>query len=125
MTCEVMAVGPRGLRYRCRVPSSTTSAERQRFDRLDALRAVDIVWMAAFHFCYDLNYFRFIHQNFYTNPLWTVQRASIVALFLFCVGLGQAGASPGAGPGDSAGRHLDVRATAGRAQRRPDHPRLE
>ena len=46
--------------------------------------------MAAFHFCYDLNYFRLIHQNFYTDPLWTVQRACIVSAFLFCVGLGQA-----------------------------------
>ena len=46
--------------------------------------------MAAFHFCYDLNYFRFIRQNFYTDPTWTVQRACIVSLFLFCAGLGQA-----------------------------------
>ena len=46
--------------------------------------------MAVFHFCYDLNYFRFIHQNFYTDPLWTVQRTCIVSLFLFCAGLGQA-----------------------------------
>jgi uncharacterized membrane protein len=59
----------------------------ERFDRLDALRGVAIVWMAVFHFCYDLNYFGFIRQNFYTDPLWTVQRACIVALFLFCAGL--------------------------------------
>ena len=60
-----------------------------RFERLDALRAVAIVWMAIFHFCYDLNYFRFIHQNFYTDPIWTGQRTCIVSLFLFCAGLGQ------------------------------------
>ncbi len=60
-----------------------------RFDRLDALRAVAIVWMAIFHFCYDLNYFRFIRQNFYTDPVWTWQRTCIVSLFLFCAGLGQ------------------------------------
>jgi len=46
--------------------------------------------MAAFHFCYDLNYFRFIRQNFHTDPVWTVQRTCIVALFLFCAGMGQA-----------------------------------
>ena len=63
--------------------------ERPRFDRVDALRAGAVLWMAAFHFCYDLNYFRFIHQNFYTNPVWTVQRACIVSLFMFCVGLSQ------------------------------------
>jgi len=67
-------------------------AERSagRFDRLDALRAVAILWMAAFHFCFDLNYYKFIQQNFYTDPFWTVQRSVIVTLFLFCAGFGQA-----------------------------------
>ena len=64
--------------------------ERQRFDRLDALRAVAIVWMAVFHFSFDLNYFGFTTQNFHADPFWTVQRACIVSLFLFCAGFGQA-----------------------------------
>ena len=64
--------------------------ERQRFDRLDAFRAVAIVWMAIFHFCFDLNHFGFTRQNFYTDPFWTTQRSCIVSLFLFCAGLGQA-----------------------------------
>jgi uncharacterized membrane protein len=63
---------------------------KERFERLDALRGMAIVWMAVFHFCFDLNYFGFIRQNFYTDPLWTVQRACIVTLFLFCAGLSQA-----------------------------------
>ena len=62
----------------------------ERFDRLDALRGAAIVWMAAFHFAFDLNHFRLIHQNFHTDALWTWQRACIVTLFLFCAGLGQA-----------------------------------
>ncbi len=62
----------------------------QRFDRLDALRAFAILWMAAFHFCFDLNYFKFIHENFYRDPFWTVQRSMIVTLFVFVSGLGQA-----------------------------------
>ena len=61
-----------------------------RFERLDALRGVAIVWMAAFHFCFDLNHAGFIAQDFYGDPLWTGQRTAIVSLFLFCVGLGQA-----------------------------------
>jgi uncharacterized membrane protein len=61
-----------------------------RFDRLDALRGCAIVWMATFHFCFDLAYFRLTHQNFYRDPFWTVQRTCIVTLFLFCAGLGQA-----------------------------------
>ena len=65
-------------------------AERQRFDRLDALRALAIVWMAVFHFSFDLNHFGFTRQNFYADPFWTLQRSSIVTLFLFCAGVGQA-----------------------------------
>jgi len=61
----------------------------QRFDRLDALRAVAIVWMALFHLAFDLNHFGWLNpkQNFYTDPLWTVQRSCIVSLFLFVAGL--------------------------------------
>jgi uncharacterized membrane protein len=61
-----------------------------RFDRLDALRGAAIAWMTAFHFCFDLNYFGWIRQNFLVDPVWTVQRTCIVSLFLFCAGLSQA-----------------------------------
>ncbi|MEO8081979.1 MAG: heparan-alpha-glucosaminide N-acetyltransferase [Caldimonas sp.] len=61
-----------------------------RFDRLDALRGAAIVWMAAFHFSFDLTHLRFIRQDFYRDPFWTVQRACIVTLFLLCAGAGQA-----------------------------------
>jgi uncharacterized membrane protein len=63
---------------------------RSRFDRLDALRGLAIVWMAVFHFSYDLNYFLFIHQDFHHSPMWTWQRTCIVTLFLLCAGAGQA-----------------------------------
>ncbi|MEO7338527.1 MAG: heparan-alpha-glucosaminide N-acetyltransferase [Caldimonas sp.] len=61
-----------------------------RYDRLDALRAVAIVWMAAFHFSFDLSHFGITHQDFYRDPFWTIQRSCIVTLFLFTAGLGQA-----------------------------------
>jgi uncharacterized membrane protein len=61
-----------------------------RFDRIDALRAVAMLWMTAFHFCYDLNMFGYWKQSFLTDPFWTWQRTCIVSLFLFCAGLGQA-----------------------------------
>ena len=62
----------------------------QRFDSIDAFRGVAIVWMTVFHFCFDLNHFSWLKQNFYTDPFWTWQRTAIVSLFLFCAGLGQA-----------------------------------
>jgi uncharacterized membrane protein len=80
--------------------SSAAVDASTRFERLDALRGFAIVWMALFHFGFDLNHFGFISpkQSFYTDPLWTVQRTCIVSLFLFCAGLGQAVAL-GAGQG--------------------------
>jgi len=74
------------VRYRRRV----TDALSTRFDRLDALRAVAILWMAVFHFFFDLSHFRFIRADFYGDPFWTVQRTCIVTLFLFVAGMGQA-----------------------------------
>lgn len=61
-----------------------------RFDRLDVLRGVAIVWMTIYHFCFDLNYFGWIKQDFYHDPVWTWQRSAIVSLFLLCAGAGQA-----------------------------------
>jgi uncharacterized membrane protein len=64
----------------------------QRFDRIDALRGVAMVWMAVFHFCFDLNHFGLLlpKQNFYVDPFWTQQRIVIVSLFLFTAGVSQA-----------------------------------
>ena len=62
----------------------------QRFDSVDALRGFAMVWMTAFHFCFDLNHFGYIHQNFFSDPIWTWQRTAILSLFLFTAGLGQA-----------------------------------
>ncbi|ROZ68560.1 DUF1624 domain-containing protein [Ramlibacter sp. WS9] len=67
-----------------------TARQAQRYDTIDTLRGVAIVWMTVFHFCFDLNYFGWLKQNFYADPFWTWQRTAIVSLFLFCAGLGQA-----------------------------------
>jgi len=65
-----------------------------RFGRLDALRGLAMVWMALYHFAFDLNHFGWLQpkHNFYTDALWTVQRSAIVTLFLFCAGLSLAAA---------------------------------
>ncbi len=67
-----------------------TPSQPQRLDRLDALRGFALVWMACFHFCFDLANERLIDANFYTDPLWTTQRTCILSLFLLCAGAGQA-----------------------------------
>jgi uncharacterized membrane protein len=69
-----------------RKPSPTSP----RLDALDALRGLAMLWMTAFHFCFDLSHFGYWPQDFYRDPVWTWQRTLIVSLFLFCAGLGQA-----------------------------------
>lgn len=61
-----------------------------RFDRIDALRGLALVWMAVFHFCFDLATYGLIDANFYQDPLWTWQRTCILSTFLLCAGAGQA-----------------------------------
>ncbi len=67
-------------------------ASSARHERLDALRGLAMVWMMAFHLCFDLNHFGLLapKQNFYVDVFWTAQRTCIVSLFLFCAGMGQA-----------------------------------
>ena len=76
-------------------PDLAGSAELQRYSpdrylRLDALRGFAVVWMALFHFCFDLNYFHWIRADFHRDPFWTGQRTLIVSSFLLCAGMGQA-----------------------------------
>ena len=83
-------------------PATSPTAERvgsapPRHDRLDALRGAAVVWMTLFHLGFDLAWFGWWRQDFYRDPLWTIQRICIVSLFLFCVGLSQAVALRGPG----------------------------
>ena len=60
-----------------------------RTDAVDLLRALAMLWMTAYHFCFDLANARYIQQDFYADPLWTWQRTVILSLFLVCAGAGQ------------------------------------
>jgi uncharacterized membrane protein len=71
-------------------PLTLASSPSPRYQRLDALRGAAIVWMAAYHFCFDLSHFHFTKANFYEDAFWLNQRTGIVSLFLLCAGLGQA-----------------------------------
>ena len=83
-----------------------TGPAASRLDRLDALRGTAVVWMTLFHFAFDLAHFGLWPQDFYRDPVWTVQRSCIVSLFLFCGGLSQAVALWGPGEGGSPLRPL-------------------
>lgn len=69
----------------------------RRYDTVDALRGVAMVWMTVFHFCFDLSHFGLWPQNFRAGSFWTAQRTMIVSLFLFALGSGRP--SPGTGAG--------------------------
>ena len=70
--------------------SGATRSPAQRYDAVDALRGIAMVWMTVFHFCFDLDHVGLWPQDFLADPFWTIQRTGIVSLFLFCAGLGQA-----------------------------------
>jgi uncharacterized membrane protein len=79
-----------GQRSRLGMPGGKArSGMTARYDRLDALRGIWMLWMAGFHFAFDLALFRFTASNFYLDPFWTVQRTFILSGFLFWAGLGQ------------------------------------
>jgi uncharacterized membrane protein len=67
--------------------------QNPRYEGVDALRGLAMVWMTVFHFNFDLANLGYTQQNFYTDPLWTWQRVCILSLFLLCAGAGQAVAS--------------------------------
>lgn len=64
--------------------------KNQRFDTLDALRGLAMLWMTGFHLVFDLSHFKLVTQDVYRDPFWTWQRTLIVSLFLLCAGMGQA-----------------------------------
>lgn len=49
-----------------------------------------MLWMAIYHFAYDLDHFGVIRQDIFHDPVWTVQRTCILSMFLFSAGVGLA-----------------------------------
>jgi uncharacterized membrane protein len=58
-----------------------------RLDSVDAARGVSILQMIAYHFCYDLNYFSWIHVALTHDAGWIAWRTAIVTQFLFLAGV--------------------------------------
>jgi uncharacterized membrane protein len=70
--------------------ASVSSSISFRFSAIDALRGAACVWMAVYHFCFDLRVFGWQPAwDFYRDPFWTWQRVGILSTFLLCAGLGQ------------------------------------
>ena len=66
----------------------TDAASRPRFAIIDIVRGVAIIAMVAYHLCWDLSYFRFISADVGYDPQWVFIARSILAVFLFLVGVG-------------------------------------
>ena len=64
------------------------TAPRPRFAIVDIARGVAIIAMVAYHLCWDLSYFRFIPADVGYDPQWVLIARSILAVFLFLVGIG-------------------------------------
>lgn len=68
--------------------SSPVAGARPRFAIVDIARGVAIIAMVAYHLCWDLSYFRFIAPDVGRDPNWVLIARSILAVFLFLVGVG-------------------------------------
>jgi uncharacterized membrane protein len=68
--------------------TSTGTTQRPRFAIVDIARGVAIIAMVAYHLCWDLSYFRFIAADVGYDPAWVLIARSILAVFLFLVGVG-------------------------------------
>jgi len=68
-------------------PHASPGATHRRVDGLDALRGLAVVAMVAYHFAFDLAYFRVTAQNFYRDPFWLHSRTAILSSFLLVAGV--------------------------------------
>ena len=58
-----------------------------RIASVDALRAIALIAMIAYHFCFDLRYFGVITPDLEHGPFWLVARTLILSSFLLLAGV--------------------------------------
>jgi uncharacterized membrane protein len=71
-------------------PLAAASGEtsKARVDCVDIARGFAIAMMFAYHFCFDLNYFGVLKQDFYHDARWIAWRTVILSSFLLLAGVG-------------------------------------
>lgn len=77
----------RGRRRDAAVTASPGGGRRERVFAVDVGRGVAVLLMVAYHFSFDLNYFKLVHLDFYHSPFWLAARTVIVTMFLLLVGV--------------------------------------
>ncbi|HVF63170.1 MAG TPA: heparan-alpha-glucosaminide N-acetyltransferase [Casimicrobiaceae bacterium] len=68
-------------------PGRSQVAIERRVPSIDTLRALAIVAMVAYHFCFDLRLHGLARIDFESDPFWLAARASIVSSFLLLAGV--------------------------------------
>jgi uncharacterized membrane protein len=72
-----------GAANRAHAPTPTTA----RVASIDALRAIAVLAMIVYHFCFDLRYFGVIRADFEHDPFWLTARTLILSSFLLLAGV--------------------------------------
>jgi uncharacterized membrane protein len=67
---------------------TTETAKKPRLPIIDIARGIAILAMASYHLCWDLWYFGFLAADVGFDPRWVFFARSILACFLFLVGVG-------------------------------------
>ena len=68
-------------------PLATEPPATQRIRGIDVARGLAIVAMIAYHFAFDLAYFKITAANFYRDPFWLHSRTLILSSFLLLAGV--------------------------------------
>ncbi len=65
----------------------TTLPGAERVDAVDAARGFAVAMMIAYHFCFDLTYYRWADWDLLVDTRWIAWRSTIVTSFLFVAGV--------------------------------------
>jgi uncharacterized membrane protein len=68
-------------------PAAAHAAAPPRYTALDGLKGLGLCLMIAYHFVFDLTWFRVIRADFNNDPFWLGYRGAVVTLFLALVGV--------------------------------------